>query len=177
MGCFASVFPLEYFLLSTLAGPVVTFADERHLEALMDVMRASFDAAYGEAWSALQLAGTLGQSTSFARQAVHDHDAVAAGFTLCRTAGPEVEVLLIAVRPEQRGRGVGALLLDTACNDAVKRGASEIFLEVRENNLSARALYRKTGFVDVGRRPDYYAGSLGDRYAAITMRRQLDDLI
>lgn len=170
-------FSHEYLPLSTLAGPVVAFADERHLDALMDVMRVSFDAAYGEAWSALQLAGTLGQSTSFARQALDGHDATAAGFTLCRTAGPEVEVLLIAVRPRQRGRGVGTLLLETACNDAFRRGASEIFLEVRENNLAARALYRKTGFVDVGRRADYYAGSLGDRYAAITMRRQLDDLI
>lgn len=163
--------------MSTLAGPVVVFADRRHLDTLMDVMRASFDVTFGEAWSALQLAGTLEQSSSFARQALHDQDGAAAGFTLCRTAGPEVEVLLIAVRPQHRGRGVGALLIDTACNDAFRRGASEIFLEVRENNLAARALYRKARFVDVGRRTDYYAGSLGHRYAAITMRRQLDDLI
>ena len=161
--------------MSTLAGPAIALADERHLDALMTVMRASFDSIYGEAWSALQLAGSLGQPGSFARQALDNHN-VAAGFTLCRVAGPEVELLLIAVDPRHRGQGFGRLLLETVCNDAYRRGASDLFLEVRENNDAARALYRRAGFVDVGRRADYYAGSTGDRYAAITMRRGLDDL-
>jgi ribosomal-protein-alanine N-acetyltransferase len=161
--------------MSTVAGPAIVMADERHLDALMTVMRASFDAIYGEAWSALQLAGTLGQPGSFARQAL-DHRNVAAGFTLCRVAGPEVELLLIAVDPQHRGQGIGRSLLETVCNDAYRRGASDLFLEVRENNLAARALYQQCRFVDVGRRADYYAGSAGDRYAAITMRRRLDDL-
>lgn len=158
--------------MSTLAGPAITFADERHLEALMTVMRASFDASFGEAWSTLQLAGTMGLSSSFARQALDGHG-TATGFTLCRAAGPEVELLLIAVHPEHRGRGIGRLLLDTACEDAYRRGACELFLEVRENNTPARGLYRRAGFLDVGRRADYYAGSQGDRFAAITMRREL----
>ncbi len=161
--------------MSTVAGPAIVLADERHLDALMTVMRASFDPIYGEAWSTLQLAGTLGQPGSFARQAIDGQSGVA-GFTLCRVAGPEVELLLIAVSPGQRGQRVGHRLLETVCIDAYRRGASELFLEVRENNLAARALYRRLGFVDVGRRPDYYAGSAGDRYAAITMRRQLDNL-
>lgn len=161
--------------MSTLAGPVITAADERHLEALMTVMRAAFEPAYGEAWSALQLAGSLGLATSFARQAL-DAEGNPIGFTLCRTAGPEVELLLIAVDPEERGQGLGRLLVETACRDAARRGASDMFLEVRENNLGARALYRSAGFRDIGRRVDYYAGSAGVRFAAITMRRQLDDL-
>ncbi len=161
--------------MSTLAGPMVTAADERHLDALMEIMRASFDPAYGEAWSALQLAGTLGQDNSFARQAIDARGALA-GFTLCRAAGPEVELLLIAVQPQQQGLGFGRLLMETTCQDAFRRGASELFLEVRENNHAARALYRRAGFVDVGRRADYYAGSTGSRFAAVTMRRQLDDL-
>lgn len=158
--------------MSTLAGPVVLGADERHLDALMTVMRASFDSRYGEAWSALQLAGTLAQGTSFARQVLGPAGRPA-GFSLARAAGPEVEMLLIAVCPGERGSGFGRLLIDTVCGDARRRGASELFLEVRENNTAARALYRKTGFVDVGRRADYYVGSQGQRFAAITMRREL----
>lgn len=160
--------------MSTLAGPVVLGADERHLEALMTVMRASFDSRYGEAWSALQLAGTLAQETSFARQLLGP-DGRPAGFSLARAAGPEVEMLLIAVCPQERGAGLGRMLIDTVCSDARARGASELFLEVRENNAPARALYRNTGFIDVGRRADYYAGCEGQRYAAITMRRRLAD--
>ena len=161
--------------MSTLAPPVIAPADERHLDALMNVMRASFDAEFGEAWSMLQLAGTIGLPNSFARQAINSHG-IATGFTLCRAAGPEVELLLIAVDPQERGLGTGRLLLENVCRDAFLRGASEVFLEVRENNHAARALYRKAGFVDVGRRPDYYAGSTGERFGAFTMRRGLDDL-
>lgn len=160
--------------MSTLAGPVVLGADERHLDILMTVMRASFDSRYGEAWSALQLAGTLAQESSFARQALAA-DGRPAGFSLSRSAGPEVEMLLIAVCPEARGAGLGRMLIDTVLGDARRRGASEVFLEVRENNGPARALYEKTGFVDVGRRADYYAGASGELHAAITMRRRLDD--
>ncbi len=161
--------------MSSLAPPVIALADERHLEALMSVMRVSFDARFGEAWSALQLAGTIGLANSFARQAIDVHG-VTTAFTLCRAAGPEVELLLIAVDPQARGNGIGQLLIESACRDAFLRGASEVFLEVRDNNHAARALYRKTGFIDVGRRADYYAGSAGTRFGAITMRRGLDDL-
>lgn len=161
--------------MSTLAGPLVAPADERHLEALMTVMRVAFDPAFGEAWSALQLAGTLGMASSFARQAIDARGNIT-GFTLCRSAGPEVELLLIAVNPVERGEGIGRLLLDTACRDTWRRGAGEIFLEVRENNAPARALYQSAGFIDVGRRGDYYAGAAGGRFDAITMRRRLDDL-
>lgn len=161
--------------MSTLAAPAIMAADERHLDALMVVMRASFEPDFGEAWSALQLAGTITMPSSFARQAI-DARGLATAFTLCRAAGPEVELLLIAVDPRQRRSGLGRLMLETACRDAWRRGAGEVFLEVRENNLSARGLYQKAGFVDIGRRADYYAGSEGMRFAAITMRRQLDDL-
>lgn len=160
--------------MSSLAPPVIASADERHLDALMTVMRASFNAQFGEAWSTLQLAGTIGMTNSFARQALNGRG-VATGFTLCRAAGPEVELLLIAVHPQERGQGIGRLLLGNVCRDAFLRGASEVFLEVRENNDAARALYRKMGFIDVGRRPDYYAGLAGARFGAITMKRGLDD--
>ncbi|KPF71440.1 hypothetical protein IP88_10805 [alpha proteobacterium AAP81b] len=137
----------------------------------MTVVRAGFDPQFGEAWSAQQIAGTLGEANSFARLA--QVASAAAGFTLCRSAGGEVELLLIAVTPAVRGRGIGRLLLDTACADARARGAEEIFLEVRENNMAARRLYARAGFAEVGRRRDYYAGSAGMRYAALTMRRLL----
>ena len=161
--------------MSTLAAPLITSADERHLDALMGVMQASFDLEFGEAWSALQLSGTISLENSFARQAL-DANGATIGFTLSRTAGPEVELLLIAVHPRERGRGTGHLLIKTACIDAAWRGAVDIFLEVRENNAAARALYAKSGFIDIGRRTDYYAGSNGQRFAAITMRRRLANL-
>ena len=151
---------------------LIAAADTRHIDALMVVMHASFDPAFGESWSPLQLGGTMVLDSSFARRAL-DSAGIAQGFTLCRSAGPEVELLLIAVTPTQRGNGMGRALLQTACEDARLRGAEEIFLEVRENNDAALALYRQSGFLEIGRRPNYYAGTTGLRYAALTMCRRL----
>lgn len=161
--------------MSTVAGPVIVAADERHLEMLMDVMRLSFDPSYGEAWSALQLAGTLGLETSFARRAI-DGEGRTIGFALCRTAGPEVELLLVAVSPRERGQGLGRTLVETIARDAARLGARDLFLEVRENNQIARRLYQNLGFSEVGRRADYYAGTTGARFAAVTMKRSIASL-
>jgi ribosomal-protein-alanine N-acetyltransferase len=150
-------------------------ADERHLEAMMAVMHAAFDPRYGEAWSMAQLAATLSLPGSWARLALLG--AEPAGFSLCRAAGPEVELLLIAVMPASRRQGVAARLVTRAQEDALARGASEIFLEVREDNHAARQLYGTSRFFEVGQRPDYYSGTDGSRRAAITMRFALSDLI
>jgi len=134
----------------------------------MAVMHAAFDPQYGEAWSTAQLAGTLAMPGCWARLALAG--ATATGFSLCRSLGPEVELLLIAVDAGWRRQGIAARLLARAQDDAAARGASELFLEVREDNAAARCLYDAAGFAEVGRRRDYYTGKDGSRRGAITMR-------
>ena len=68
----------------------------------------------------------------------------------------EGEVANIAVRPECRGRGVGASLLDDVLRAARDHAVATVFLEVRESNVSARSLYASRGFHPVGRRRNYY---------------------
>ncbi len=142
------------------------------LDLLMAIMDESFDPRFGEAWSRAQIAAAMISELNFVRMVVQHGDRI--GFTLCRAAGPEIELLLIAVRPGARGSGVGALLVETAIADAHARRASDVFLEVRENNAAALNLYRRGGFAEVGRRSAYYTGPNGLRYDAITMRRAVD---
>ncbi|MEI6484722.1 MAG: GNAT family N-acetyltransferase [Sphingomonadales bacterium] len=149
-------------------------ADERHLDALMAVMYTAFDPHHGEAWSSAQLGATLAMPGCWARLALTG--ATPAGFTLCRAAGPEVELLLIAVNPDARRQGLGWRLLMRTQEDALIRGASVLFLEVREDNHAAKYLYERAGFSQVGRRPDYYLAKDGTRRAAITMRFDLGKL-
>ena len=76
-----------------------------------------------------------------------------AGFLVCRDTSPgEAEVLNVAVDPEFRRRGIATALLRAAG----ARHPGELFLEVRESNLPAQALYAKLGFTVCGRRPGYY---------------------
>jgi [ribosomal protein S18]-alanine N-acetyltransferase len=68
----------------------------------------------------------------------------------------ELEILDVAVDSKQRRKGFATLLLESVLQVAKQRGAQEFFLEVRESNAAALALYRKFGFVVAGRRPSYY---------------------
>ena len=154
--------------MTMLAALAIIPADARHLDSMMAVMNAAFYPGYGEAWSAGQLASSLADARCFARLALADGQPQ--GFSLCRSAGPEVELLLIAVMPQGQGKGLGRQLLARAAQDGQARGALELFLEVRENNVTARKLYAGSGFLEVGRRPYYYTGVTGDRFDAISMQ-------
>jgi len=79
------------------------------------------------------------------------------GMVLARVAADEAEVLTLAVEPTQRRQGIATGLLSAAIDQARGRGARAMLLEVSVNNDAARALYARAGFVEVGRRPRYYA--------------------
>jgi ribosomal-protein-alanine N-acetyltransferase len=74
----------------------------------------------------------------------------------------EGEIANLAVAPDWRGRGIGALLLVTAITAARSRDATALYLEVRDSNDAARALYAAHGFLEVGRRRRYYRKPVED---------------
>ncbi len=95
---------------------------------------------------------------------VAECDSQVAGFVATRAvAADEFEILNLAVAPEFRRRGVALALL----SHVMERGDGTWFLEVRESNGAARALYRKAGFQEVGKRQNYYSEPAGN---AIVMR-------
>ena len=78
------------------------------------------------------------------------------GFLIARATGLEWELENIAIAGPARRRGLGTRLLGEFLNTARARGATSVFLEVRESNSAARRLYEKWAFCDSGRRPAYY---------------------
>jgi [ribosomal protein S18]-alanine N-acetyltransferase len=92
-----------------------------------------------------------------------------AGFILSRMAAGEAEILSIAIAPARRGRGLARPLLDLHLRRLAGLGARAVFLEVDEHNVPARALYRRAGFHDVGRRQSYYQSGA----SALVLRRDL----
>jgi ribosomal-protein-alanine acetyltransferase len=69
----------------------------------------------------------------------------------------EWELQYIAVAKEFRRRGVGTRLLNEFISHVRSTGGSQVFLEVRESNQSARRLYSTLGFEETGLRKSYYA--------------------
>jgi [ribosomal protein S18]-alanine N-acetyltransferase len=101
---------------------------------------------------------------------------VLTGFAISRVIGAEAELLTIALDPEIRGRGHSAMLLRRHAQRVRRAGAEQLFLEVADDNLAALALYRRLGFLEIGRRKGYYPDqkTKGKRRDAVTMRWDLD---
>lgn len=142
------------------------------LDRIMAVMDAAFDPAFGEAWTRRQvedalllpythyiLAGPDGEDP--------ETDQPALGFVLIRAIAGEEELLLFAVDPAARGRGIGGRLLERFAKTAELRGSQRLFLEMRDGNPAA-SLYHKAGFSIVGRRRNYYRRGTGEPRDAIT---------
>jgi ribosomal-protein-alanine N-acetyltransferase len=140
------------------------------LDAVMNVMDDSFDPRFGEAWTASQCAGLLPMPGVWLILARED-DAVT-GFALGRAVAGEAELLLLAVRRDAQGRGIGKLLLDRFAEEAKGRGAMRLHLEVREGN-HALSLYERACFTLIGRRRNYYSGRGGQTYDALTLAKNL----
>lgn len=141
------------------------------LDAVMAVMRDSFDPAFGEAWTAPQCAGLLPMPGVWLSIARRGGDVV--GFALARIILAEAELLLLAVRRESQRTGVGGRLLDRFIDIATRRGAEQLHLEVREGN-HAVTLYTGAGFEEIGRRKNYYNGRDGKLYDALTLARNAE---
>jgi ribosomal-protein-alanine N-acetyltransferase len=94
------------------------------------------------------------------------------GFLVARHLAPEWELENLVVAPTIRRKGLGKRLLDGLLAHADGTNSDAVFLEVRESNASARALYESAGFAQTGRRKSYYAEPQED---AILYRRSLHE--
>lgn len=93
---------------------------------------------------------------------VIENDFAIVGFIVALCAGPEWEIENVAVAPAARRHGLGTRLLSEFLDRARSRRAEAVFLEVRESNRAARALYEKWAFTAMGRRSRYYSDPLED---------------
>ena len=100
-----------------------------------------------------------------------DGSAIAAFLNFWRIDS-ELQIMNVAVAPEQRRRGYASLLLDDLLLLARQQRASAIVLEVRRTNAPAIRLYELHGFQRIGVRPRYYSDNGED---ALVMRRSLGE--
>src|SRR5947207_2735849 len=87
---------------------------------------------------------------------VMEEDGCVEGFIIGRGLAEEWEIENVAVTGPVRRRGLGSRLLGEFLHHVQSSGGREVFLEVRESNRAARALYEKWAFIEAGRRKSYY---------------------
>lgn len=148
------------------AAPDLAFRPMRgtDLPAVLAIERASFSVP----WSGATFRDLLANPGAAALVAETDGEVV--GYAVSWQVAGEAELGDLAVVPDRRRRGIGRGLLRRAETAAREDGAGHMFLEVRESNEAARALYRDAGYRPVGRRRGYYRRPAED---ALILRKPL----
>ena len=146
-----------------LMNPTIRRAAEADIDAIYTIERE------GHArWNRRQFSDELG--LNFSRMYVIEDDGAILGFAVAWIVADEIQLNDIGIRKDRRRHGLATLLLDRIISDAREtHGPARVFLEVSEENAAARAFYRNNGFVETGRRSNYY-----DNVDAIMMERVLE---
>jgi ribosomal-protein-alanine N-acetyltransferase len=155
-----------------VSGLFVEAARAHDLPVLLEIERASFSHPWTRRNFESELA-VSGQGVFFVVRdglAPSEERQGIRGYCAVRVAAGEMHLLNLTVAEEARRRGLGGFLLDLSLSLAGGRGAREAFLEVREGNAAARALYASRGFSEGGRRRGYYRRPEED---ALLLRRPL----
>jgi len=125
---------------------------------------------FSDPWSAGSFRALFGNPLVHFAVAEDAIDGRVVGYVVSWFVVDEAEIANLAVANEVRRAGIGARLLDHALDIARERRSHVVFLEVRESNAGARALYASRGFEVAGRRAKYYRKPVED---ALVLRREL----
>jgi len=129
------------------------------------------NAAYPFPWTHGNFLDSL--ASGYEAWVLREADGALAGYFLVMAAVDEAHLLNITVRPGLQGRGLGWALLDKVVEVARGKGMASVLLEVRPSNQRALSVYRRYGFLEIGRRRGYYPAAGNTREDAIVMRFSL----
>ncbi len=129
--------------------------EEIHIDEVAEIERLSFT----DAWSKKALLDSL--KNEFSHFKVYVEDKVLGYIGFYAVAG-EGSITNVAVHPDKRGRGIGEKLVRAVIEEGERQKVEYITLEVRTSNETARRLYSKCGFVDMGIRKNFYSNPRED---------------
>ncbi|MCP1639911.1 ribosomal-protein-alanine N-acetyltransferase [Streptococcus gallinaceus] len=121
-------------------------ADSKYVEAVWEILSDVYPIA---PWNKEQIAADMDQTQT--QYFFVEQDGEIVGFLAVQDLADELEITNIAVKTAYQGQGLAGHLLEQ-----LQMVSGSIFLEVREGNLAARALYQKYSFKQIGLRKNYY---------------------
>ena len=102
-----------------------------------------------------------------------DVDGRVVGYLVAMKGVEEVHLLNLTVAPQEQGKGYARHMLDELVAACAAMRARQLWLEVRESNTRARALYTRYGFRHIGVRRSYYPALHGRREDAAVMALEI----
>ena len=142
---------------------IVTVMQESHVPQIAKIEQLCFN----DPWSENSIASELNNRLSLWLVAVEDECVI--GYVGSQTVIGETDMMNIAVHPDYRKKGIGTALIVELIDALKARGSHSLMLEVRSSNSSAISVYKNLGFLEVGRRKNYYRNPKED---ALILRKE-----
>ena len=138
---------------------------------LLDAVLAIEVQAYTFPWTRGNFIDSI--AAGYLARALIGADGELIGYFVAMPGFEEMHLLNVTVAAHHEGQGHGRRLLAELYALSASFAAAAVWLEVRESNARAQALYLREGFAEAGRRRDYYPAPQGLREDAILMTRSL----
>lgn len=149
------------------AKPIQTLKIE-HCQRMEEIHQQAFEKGF---WTREAFEKILSNPRTIAIGSFHG-DALT-GFLLAQSIFDEIEILTLAIAPQNQGRGIANYLMEILLSKASEQAAKTIFLEVHCDNQRAINLYQKFRFLKTGERPNYYKSSKGISGPAFLFKKEL----
>jgi ribosomal-protein-alanine N-acetyltransferase len=132
----------------------------------LDAVMAAETGAYSHPWSRGNFIDSL--ASNYLAEVMTGDDMGLVAYFVAMSGVDELHLLNLTVATAWQGQGYGSAMLRAVQGQAATLGLSSLWLEVRQSNSRARALYRRRGFAEVGVRKGYYPAAL-QREDAVVM--------
>ena len=139
-------------------------------QAVSEIMRIE-QTAYSHPWTSGHFNDSIRSGYRCIRLRLKDETL---GYHVAMRGPGEMHLLNLTVAPAHQRRGLGLRLLNELIDHCRSEKLTDLWLEVRQSNLAAQALYAKSGFSTVGLRKDYYPLDASRREHAVVMNLRLD---
>ena len=137
--------------------------NESHVSAVAALEKICFS----DPWSENSVASELNNKLSLWLVCVDENSV--AGYIGSQTVMGETDMMNVAVHPDHRRKGIAECLVNELVEQLKALESHSLTLEVRASNMPAISLYRKLGFLEVGRRKNYYRNPKED---ALILRKE-----
>lgn len=153
---------------SAVPGHVLAPMGTVHLDAVMAIEAA----AYAFPWTRGNFIDSL--AAGYPARVLLDARRQLLGYFVAMPGVDEMHLLNITVALAEQGRGHARSMIEALIPLCHEHHARELWLEVRESNERARAMYLRLGFSAISVRKGYYPAPFGRREDAVVMSLKID---
>lgn len=138
--------------------------------SLAGLHSAIFDGTGERSWTAQDFLAAATNSVQHIWTWTQPGSEAPIGLAVLQIVAGSADLLTFGVQPDQRGRGIAAMMFGGLCDTLKTHSVATLFIEVRVSNIAAVHVYQQHGAFEIDRRANYYKLLSGQREDALCLR-------